>query len=137
MIHNLLANATDALAAREPAGSENSGRIVVRTEAVAIDEPGASTDRARQAVRFAVEDNGSGFPANILRRAFEPYVTTKPSGTGLGLAMVRKIVDEHSARIELINRSVAAGGGASVTIVFRRVVQAVAADVTTVARRVA
>jgi nitrogen fixation/metabolism regulation signal transduction histidine kinase len=137
VIHNLLANATDALAAREPAGAENGGRIVVRTEAVAIDEPGAPTERARQAVRFAVEDNGAGFPANILRRAFEPYVTTKPSGTGLGLAMVRKIVDEHAARIELINRSIATGGGASVTIVFRRVVQAVTADVTTAARRVA
>jgi nitrogen fixation/metabolism regulation signal transduction histidine kinase len=49
--------------------------------------------------------------------------------------MVRKIVDEHGARIELINRSTAAGGGASVTIVFRRVVKAVAADVTAGARR--
>jgi nitrogen fixation/metabolism regulation signal transduction histidine kinase len=134
VIHNLLANANDALAARDAAAMA-SGRIVVRTEAVAVDEPGMAAERAMQAVRLAVEDNGPGFPANILRRAFEPYVTTKPSGTGLGLAMVRKIVDEHGARIELINRSVAAGGGASVTIVFRRVVQAVSADVAPDARR--
>jgi nitrogen fixation/metabolism regulation signal transduction histidine kinase len=127
VIHNLLANANDALQLREAGGAVSAGRIVVRTEAVAIDEPGAPAERAKQAVRLAVEDNGPGFAANILRRAFEPYVTTKPSGTGLGLAMVRKIVDEHGARIELINRSVAAGGGASVTIVFRRVVQAVVA----------
>jgi len=135
VIHNLLANANDALQLREAVGAVSTSRIVVRTEAVAIDEPGAPADRVKQAVRLAVEDNGPGFPANILRRAFEPYVTTKPSGTGLGLAMVKKIVDEHGARIELINRSVATGGGASVTIVFRRVVQAVAADVATSARR--
>ena len=128
VIHNLLANATDALQSREAAGAANGARIVVRTEAVTVDEPSVAAERAPRAARLAVEDNGPGFAANILRRAFEPYVTTKPSGTGLGLAMVRKIVDEHGARIELINRSVAAGGGASVTIVFRRVVQAVAAD---------
>ncbi|HEY6986045.1 MAG TPA: ATP-binding protein, partial [Rhodanobacteraceae bacterium] len=135
VIHNLLANANDALQSREAGGETNSGRIVVRTEAVAVDEADMPALRAKQAVRLAVEDNGPGFAANILRRAFEPYVTTKPSGTGLGLAMVRKIVDEHGARIELINRSTAAGGGASVTIVFRRVVKAVAADVTAGARR--
>jgi nitrogen fixation/metabolism regulation signal transduction histidine kinase len=133
VIHNLLANAQDALQARDTAGS--AGRIVVRTEAVTIEEPGGAGQRPKQAVRLAVEDNGPGFPANILRRAFEPYVTTKPSGTGLGLAMVRKIVDEHGARIELINRSVAAGGGASVTIVFRRVAQAAAAETAPGVRR--
>jgi nitrogen fixation/metabolism regulation signal transduction histidine kinase len=68
-------------------------------------------------VRVTVEDNGPGFAPNILRRAFEPYVTTKPSGTGLGLPIVKKIVDEHDARIELAN---VAGGGAAVTVVFRR-----------------
>lgn len=49
-------------------------------------------------------DSGPGFPAHILQRAFEPYVTTKPRGTGLGLAVVKKIADEHGARIELSNR---------------------------------
>ena len=68
-----------------------------RTELVEIDE---GSTRAR-AVRLAVEDNGPGFPANILRRAFEPYVTTKPSGTGLGLAMVKKIVDEHQGAVSV------------------------------------
>jgi nitrogen fixation/metabolism regulation signal transduction histidine kinase len=114
VIHNLVANSQDALAGRVDA------RIVVRTELVEIDE---GSTRAR-AVRLSVEDNGPGFPTNILRRAFEPYVTTKPSGTGLGLAMVKKIVDEHGARIEVVNRSAGGGvghaGGAIVTIVFRR-----------------
>jgi len=114
VIHNLIANAQDALAGRPDA------RIVVRTELVEIDE---GSTRAR-AVRMSVEDNGPGFAANILRRAFEPYVTTKPSGTGLGLAVVKKIVDEHGARIEAVNRNAGGGvgqaGGAVVTIVFRR-----------------
>jgi nitrogen fixation/metabolism regulation signal transduction histidine kinase len=112
VIHNLIANAQDALAGRA------DPRILVRTELAEIDE--GST----RAVRMSVEDNGPGFAANILRRAFEPYVTTKPSGTGLGLAMVKKIVDEHGARIEVLNRNVGGGvghaGGAVVTIVFRR-----------------
>jgi len=112
VIHNLVANAQDALLGRSDA------RIFVRTELVEIEE---ANTKAR-AVRLAVEDNGPGFPPNILRRAFEPYVTSKSSGTGLGLAMVKKIVDEHGARIELVNRGSAAGGdsGAIVTIVFRR-----------------
>ncbi|MBA2547443.1 MAG: HAMP domain-containing protein [Burkholderiaceae bacterium] len=113
VIHNLVANAQDALLGRGDA------RIFVRTELVEIEE---ANTKAR-AVRLAVEDNGPGFPPNVLRRAFEPYVTSKSSGTGLGLAMVKKIVDEHGARIEVVNRgSAAAGGdsGAIVTIVFRR-----------------
>jgi nitrogen fixation/metabolism regulation signal transduction histidine kinase len=108
LIHNLLANAQEAAQgapSRQP-------RVVLRTEAVR-----GADDAAVQAVRLIVEDNGPGFAANILRRAFEPYVTTKPSGTGLGLPIVKKIVDEHDARIELANRD---AGGAAVTVVFRR-----------------
>jgi len=51
-----------------------------------------------------VQDSGAGFAEHILKRAFEPYVTTKSKGTGLGLAVVKKIADEHGARIELSNR---------------------------------
>jgi nitrogen fixation/metabolism regulation signal transduction histidine kinase len=116
VIHNLLVNSQDALAGRTDA------RINVRTELVEIEE---ANTRAR-AVRLAVEDNGPGFPANILRRAFEPYVTSKSSGTGLGLAMVKKIVDEHGARIEVVNRGTAHTGGAIVTIVFRRLAEVTA-----------
>ncbi len=111
VIHNLLANAQEAAAhaaAHQPA---REPRVLVRTEAVH-----AHGGPATQAVRLTVEDNGPGFAANILRRAFEPYVTTKPSGTGLGLPIVKKIVDEHGARIELANLEL---GGASVTIFFR------------------
>jgi nitrogen fixation/metabolism regulation signal transduction histidine kinase len=70
-------------------------------------------------VRLIVQDSGSGFPDHILKRAFEPYVTTKPKGTGLGLAVVKKIADEHGARIDLKNRT--DGGviqGAQVSLSF-------------------
>ncbi len=54
--------------------------------------------------RLIVQDTGTGFPDHILKRAFEPYVTTKAKGTGLGLAVVKKIADEHGARVDLKNR---------------------------------
>jgi nitrogen fixation/metabolism regulation signal transduction histidine kinase len=54
---------------------------------------------------MTVQDSGAGFAEHILKRAFEPYVTTKANGTGLGLAVVKKIADEHGARIELSNRT--------------------------------
>jgi nitrogen fixation/metabolism regulation signal transduction histidine kinase len=52
---------------------------------------------------MTVRDSGTGFAPHILQRAFEPYVTTKVRGTGLGLAVVKKIADEHGARIDLSN----------------------------------
>ncbi len=122
VIHNLIGNAQEALS------SQPEPIIRVRTTLAETVE----TTGVVRAVRFSVEDNGPGFAANILRRAFEPYVTTKPSGTGLGLAMVKKIIDEHGAHIEIVNRSGGSGvghaGGATVTIVFRQLASAETAD---------
>ena len=92
VLHNLLQNAQDAT--ESAAGTDNS--VMVKTQWV------ASSGR----VRLSVLDHGSGFPDSILKRAFEPYVTTKAKGTGLGLAVVKKIADEHGARIDLANRVV-------------------------------
>ena len=57
-----------------------------------------------QWVRLTVIDQGPGFAEHILKRAFEPYVTTKTKGTGLGLAVVKKIMDEHGGRVDISNR---------------------------------
>lgn len=54
-------------------------------------------------VCLEISDNGGGFEASILKRAFEPYVTTKPKGTGLGLAVVQKIMEEHGGKIQVSN----------------------------------
>ena len=66
-------------------------------------------------VELAVTDNGTGFPEHLIKRAFEPYVTTKPRGTGLGLSIVRKIIEEHHGEVALSN---VAPHGARVAVVL-------------------
>ena len=88
VVHNLIQNAQDASA------QSTQPMVHVWTEQAA----------ASQRVRLRIVDNGSGFSESVLQRAFEPYVTTKAGGTGLGLAVVKKIADEHHARIEIKNR---------------------------------
>lgn len=112
VIHNLLQNAQDSVAESE------HPRVLIETKTVEYGDPDAD-GKTRVAVRLTVSDNGPGFPARILTRAFEPYVTTKAKGTGLGLATVKKIVDEHGARIDLRNRMHGeAVEGAQVSILF-------------------
>lgn len=55
-------------------------------------------------ISITVEDNGGGFPPELLDRLTEPYVTTRAKGTGLGLAIVKKIIEDHSGKIELGNK---------------------------------
>jgi nitrogen fixation/metabolism regulation signal transduction histidine kinase len=113
VIHNLLQNAQDAVA------DIGQPRVLLETRTVEYGDPDAE-GKVSVAVRLTVSDNGPGFPARILTRAFEPYVTTKAKGTGLGLAMVKKIVDEHGARIDIRNRLKAGDviEGAQISILF-------------------
>jgi len=97
VIHNLVQNALDAVA------DQSDGRVSLITE-VARTEHGEP-----RVVRLHVIDNGPGFADKVLKRAFEPYVTTKSKGTGLGLAVVKKIADEHGARIRITNLGTATG----------------------------
>jgi nitrogen fixation/metabolism regulation signal transduction histidine kinase len=111
VIHNLLANAQDAMNERAPGAAP--ARIDVTTEAIHYQ---GADGVAGTAVRLAIVDNGPGFAPKILARAFEPYVTSKVRGTGLGLPMVKKIIDEHGGRVEIQNRT--DGTGASVLILL-------------------
>ncbi len=117
VIHNLLSNSMEAI------DDGKAPHIVIKTLAIHSNKP----DQGVCAVKLLVEDNGNGFGDRILQSAFEPYVTTKPTGTGLGLPMVKKILDEHNANIVLSNRRdpvTKAIEGASVEITFRDIAHA-------------
>src|SRR5439155_18172006 len=93
---NLLINAFEAL--------EGRGRIAIRAAAEATEpDPAFSTDASApsHAVVVDVIDNGPGVPTDLSDRIFVPFFTTKPKGSGLGLPIVRKIVDAHEGRIDL------------------------------------
>ncbi|MGC9163490.1 MAG: ATP-binding protein [Thiomonas sp.] len=112
VIHNLLQNAIDAVAAQP------ERKVRIRTEVLPA-QPGGTLR-----VRLSVSDNGPGFSDKILQRAFEPYVTSKPRGTGLGLAVVKKIADEHHARIEIQNlQTEGSVCGARVSLIFPALAQ--------------
>jgi nitrogen fixation/metabolism regulation signal transduction histidine kinase len=85
VVHNLLQNSQDAMT-----GTDKPYIII------ASESSGGS-------VRLSVSDNGSGFPEHLMKRAFEPYVTTKPKGTGLGLVIVKKIIEEHGGEVVISN----------------------------------
>ena len=101
VLHNLLQNGLDATSLHlEEATPSLDASTLEATELVVRTQYMASSGR----VRLIIQDQGGGFPEHILKRAFEPYVTTKRSGTGLGLAVVKKIADDHGGRIEISNR---------------------------------
>ena len=90
---NLLQNAVQAVGA--------SGRVWVRA------------GREADGVRVAVEDTGPGVDPATRRRLFEPLITTREGGTGLGLALVKRIVERHGGTVGYEDRD---GGGARFTI---------------------
>jgi two-component system nitrogen regulation sensor histidine kinase NtrY len=94
-VTNLLRNAAEAIAARDPGAP--SGRIEIWI------------DMREGACEIAVRDNGRGLPAAERHRLTEPYVTTRPKGTGLGLTIVRKIMEDHDGELILEDNGAAAG----------------------------
>lgn len=100
VLHNLMQNAQDALA------SILMPMIQITTT---VDDG---------MLILTVQDNGGGFPDEMMLHVFEPYMTTKPHGTGLGLAIVKKIIEEHKGNIKIENvlSNEANGSGAIITI---------------------
>ena len=113
VIHNLLQNALDAVT-EVNFEEENGPFIEVITEKVTYHN---AANEICLAVRLSVVDNGQGFPQKMLSRIFEPYATTKEKGTGLGMAVVKKIVDEHQGRIDVRNRQKTNGAIVSILLV--------------------
>jgi two-component system nitrogen regulation sensor histidine kinase GlnL len=98
---NLVKNAAEAIAeGREK--SRETGRIVLRTAfrpGMRMGLPGSGI-RVRLPLMIEVEDNGPGVPDALKPHLFDPFVTTKRTGTGLGLALVAKIIGDHGGVIE-------------------------------------
>jgi PAS domain S-box-containing protein len=96
LLHNLLKNALEAI------GDQAKPRIEVVTARV--------EDGGRHWAELVIADNGPGLPDGFGERWYEPYTSSKSRGTGLGLAVVKKIVEEHGGSIRADNRT---EGGAS------------------------
>jgi two-component system nitrogen regulation sensor histidine kinase GlnL len=94
---NLVKNAAEAIS-----DTQDNGRIVMQTAfrpGVRLSLPGSDT-RVSLPLMIQVEDNGSGIPEHLKPHLFDPFVTTKVSGSGLGLALVAKIIADHGGIIE-------------------------------------
>jgi two-component system nitrogen regulation sensor histidine kinase GlnL len=93
---NLVKNAAESI------GDAPDGEIHLTTAfrpGVRLSLPGTKT-RVSLPLEFCVKDNGPGVPEDLLPHLFDPFVTTKPTGSGLGLALVAKIVGDHGGVIE-------------------------------------
>jgi signal transduction histidine kinase len=99
-VENLLRNATEAMA--------QGGTVTVRTERV----PQRS---AREAIAITVEDSGCGMDARDLEQAFDEFFTTKAKGSGLGLPLVKRVVEAHGGSVELSSEL---GRGTRVVLLF-------------------
>jgi signal transduction histidine kinase len=67
------------------------------------------------AIRFTIRDEGRGIPPEQLTRVFEPFFTTRPRGTGVGLSVARKVVERHGGRVDIASQP---GAGTAVTILL-------------------
>ncbi len=76
--------------------------------------PGESPGEPKEWIEIEVADSGSGIPARALARVFDPFFSTKVSGSGLGLPVTRRIIEEHGGRIDVQSRE-----GEGTTFIFR------------------
>jgi two-component system nitrogen regulation sensor histidine kinase GlnL len=99
---NLVKNAAEAIGAER-----RDGQITLSTAfrpGVRLSSPGSAA-RVSLPLQIEIEDNGPGIPAELKPHLFEPFVTTKTSGSGLGLALVAKFIGDHGGSIECDSKS--------------------------------
>ena len=112
-LFNLIRNADEAM----PSG----GRITITLETLQIDRSGDALDRgaiasvSRWFARLSVEDEGKGIEQEMADKLFDPFVTTKLTGTGLGLAVTKQVVEGHHGTITCAPRP---EGGARFVLTF-------------------
>jgi nitrogen fixation/metabolism regulation signal transduction histidine kinase len=82
LLHNLIRNAIESLT------QHKNGKIELSLSSIEL--------QSKRYVELRVQDNGVGIPDNMMEKLFEPYATSKPKGSGLGLAVVKRIIEEHS-----------------------------------------
>src|SRR5438876_7422113 len=95
---NLLKNAAESIGETAPNGE--TGLATAFRPGVRLSMPGNAKARVSLPLQFCVRDNGPGVPEDLLPHLFDPFVTTKPTGSGLGLALVAKIIGDHGGIIE-------------------------------------
>ena len=93
---NLLLNAVDA--------TPQGGEVSIASQFASSDTMPFETEAEGQWIVLTVTDTGVGMDEDVLARIFDPYFTTKDGGTGLGLSLVARIVEEHGGRIDLKSR---------------------------------
>jgi two-component system nitrogen regulation sensor histidine kinase GlnL len=104
---NLLLNAVEAI--------NGAGTLTVTTGLVAADEGQLREGEPRRWMSIRISDTGAGITSENMARLFEPFFTTKQNGTGLGLAVTRRIIEEHNGSIQVESQS---GEGTTFTILL-------------------
>jgi signal transduction histidine kinase len=102
---NIIENSIEAI--------EKKGTIAIKTSLVEEPLPAGAGRRAGRLIRVKIEDSGAGIPADQLKHIFEPFYSSKVGGTGLGLVIAKKIVDDHYGKIRVDSQ---VGVGTAVTI---------------------
>ena len=103
VVVNLVVNAMDAMAETAP----ERRRIVLQNNV------------SNGSIEVAVRDNGTGLGPSVENRVFEPFVTTKANGLGIGLTIARAIIEAHGGRLDARNN---AEGGATFTVTLPRAI---------------
>ena len=104
VFNNLIRNGVESLLS---SAQQNENKLILSIEITTY------TKHEQRFINFSIIDNGPGFADGVLEHIFEPYVTTKEKGTGLGMPIVKKIIEEHGGKIYAKNHP---DGGAQISI---------------------